>query len=382
MHKIYHFISERIHDMDLYVKFTEEKSTDEKSVHLHEDTERRLSESIREKKNIFLSGAPGVGKTYLLKRVLGDAIEILPEHLRSKSSFLFLIQHSEKSVYIEDYDETPSFRVLVNEISAGRRLTKGAFVATTKTYPVFKGFETILIPRHEPRALVRLVDDPTRPDVLEMARRAAGNIRQFLNQYENRGEDMDDFRGPKSIMHDILTGVNREFNEHALCEHGHMADIMHENYLATKQCDFYAIARSFSDADVFDEAMYTGGVWDIMYAYVNASIRVPTFYLGEPMRSANVRPGSGWTKYGNARQRQQKLRDISHRTSLGADELRLLRVYGEFKDFSKLMEYRITPQDFDVMNHICVNNRLKPRDVTMVKRRLRDEYERNGDVPT
>jgi len=365
--------------MDLYVKFTEEKST-EKCVTLHDDTERRLLEFIRERKNIFISGAPGVGKTYLLKRVLGDAIEVLPEHLRAKSSFLFLIQHSEKSVYIEDYDDTPAFRVLVNEVSAGRRLTKGAFVATTKTYPVFKGFETVFIPRHEPQALMRLVDDPSRSDVLDMARRALGNVRQFLNQCENRGDDMDDFRGPKVIMHDILTGVNREFNENAICEHGHMADIMHENYLATKQCDFVAIARSFSDADVFDEAMYREGTWNVMYAYVNASIRTPTFYLGEPMRSANVRPGSGWTKYGNARQRQQKLREISHRCSLGVDELRLLRVYGEFKHFSKLMEYRITPQDFDVMNHICINNRLKPRDVTMVKRRLRDEYERDGDV--
>ena len=62
---------------------------------------------------------------------------------------------------------------------------------------------------------------------LEAARE--NDIREFLNAYENHGDAIDDFRGPKQIMHDILTQKNLDFNANMLCEHGHMADIMCTN---------------------------------------------------------------------------------------------------------------------------------------------------------
>ena len=355
--------------MDAFIKIVEEKRSDPLTS-IHDDVEKRLAEHVRDGKNVFLCGASGVGKSFILQRVMNGAIELLPEHIRSKSGFLCLIQNSPKDVYVEDYEETPAMKILVKEVSEGRRLTRGAFVATTRAYPVFKGFENVLVSKHAPERMIRLVADG--PRALEAARGANGSIREFLNAYENHGDAIDDFRGPKQIMHDILTQTNLDFNANMLCEHGHMADIMCTNYLFSKNCSFVRIAHAFSEADIFDAAMYDG-CWDTMYAYVNSAISIPRSRLGEPVNATAIRPGAGWTKFGNMRQRRQKLHEIERRTGLCPDMLRLLHTYASFKNTSKLIEYALSPQDFDIMNHICFDKRLKTRDVTNVKKKLRDE---------
>jgi hypothetical protein len=48
--------------------------------------------------------------------------------------------------------------------------------------------------------------------------------------------------------------------------------------------------------------------------------------------------------------------------------------YAEKGDLSKLVEYKITPQDFDVINHLAVGSGLKSRDVTKIKKALNNEY--------
>jgi hypothetical protein len=60
---------------------------------------------------------------------------------------------------------------------------------------------------------------------------------------------------------------------------------------------------------------------------------------------------------------------------LGVEELCLLKKYAEKGDLSKLIEYKITPQDFDVINHLAVGNNLKARDVAKVKKALKNVYE-------
>ena len=57
--------------------------------------------------------------------------------------------------------------------------------------------------------------------------------------------------------------------------------------------------------------------------------------------------------------RAQRLAKIRERTGLGIDALNALCVQARFKNVSKIVEYGLTAQDFDVMNHICVGNRLK-----------------------
>jgi hypothetical protein len=56
---------------------------------------------------------------------------------------------------------------------------------------------------------------------------------------------------------------------------------------------------------------------------------------------------------------------------LGHDELSLIRQYAIAGNLNPLIEYKLEPLDFDVMNHLAVGNKLKPTDVTKVKKKLR-----------
>ena len=75
--------------------------------------------------------------------------------------------------------------------------------------------------------------------------------------------------------------------------------------------------------------------------------------------------------------RKQKFEEIKKksRLGLGVEELCLLKNYAEKGNLSQLIDYKITPQDFDVINHLAVGNNLKSRDVTKVKKALKNVYE-------
>jgi len=107
--------------------------------------------------------------------------------------------------------------------------------------------------------------------------------------------------------------------------------------------------------------------------YVTAGMAIPKLNMGEPIDADNIQPGSLWTKYGNFKMRQNKLRAIQsrHATKIGIDELSLIRRYAIAGNLSPLIEYKLEPLDFDVMNHLAVGNKLKPTDVTKVKKKLR-----------
>jgi hypothetical protein len=41
-----------------------------------------------------------------------------------------------------------------------------------------------------------------------------------------------------------------------------------------------------------------------------------------------------------------------------------------------MVEYNLSPQDFDVINHLAVGSKLKQRDVTKVKKALKNAIEK------
>ena len=54
-------------------------------------------------------------------------------------------------------------------------------------------------------------------------------------------------------------------------------------------------------------------------------------------------------------------------------EFMLLREYAQKGDVSKFKEYNLTPQDFDVMNHLGLQNKLKQREVTKIKKMIKED---------
>src|SRR6056300_560228 len=102
--------------MDSFIKIVEQKNkTDELVIH----TERieLIRRYMREGKNIFICGALGTGKTFILEKVLEGTnhVELLPEHMKSKSPFLSLVESTPKHIFIDGYD--PVFKPVVDRVS-------------------------------------------------------------------------------------------------------------------------------------------------------------------------------------------------------------------------------------------------------------------------
>ena len=362
--------------MDSFITIVEQKKEPPIDT-LHTKHIDLLKKYIQEKKNVFICGSSGVGKSYILNAVLNasNSVEITQEHLKSKSPFLTFIKGAAKHAFIEDYG--PEFKSLIEQVSDGRRLTRGSLVVTSLTMCMFANFETIFIPRHKPDKLLTLTKDRS-AQAENAALRCHGNIRDFFSYLEHNDEK-DVFKTPKEFIADVLTDPNFTKIPDKIHEHGHIWDIFQENYLDSKGVDYAKVARSFSDADLCDVHMYTTGDWNHIPYFIVHALAIPKAYLGKPLIKEKIRPGSCWTKYGNYKMRAQKVRDIQQRTGgkLDIDSLCLLKVYAENDNLEPMLNYGLTPQDFDVINHLAIGNHLKQRDVTRIKKALKNAIEQS-----
>jgi hypothetical protein len=359
--------------MDSFIKVVEQKNEAPVST-IHTQQIKKLEECLRDRKNVFICGSSGVGKTYVLNSVLNESnsLEIQKEHLKSKSPFLTFIKGAGKHTFVEDYDS--DFKGLIESVSDGEKLSRGSLVVTSVNMCFFPNFETIFIPRHKPEKLLTLVDD--RSTLVENAAiRSNGNIRDFFSYIEGYDEK-DIFKTPKEYIHDVLSDPSPIGIPSSIHEHGHIWDIFQENYLDSKGVDIVKTADSFSIADRYDCEMYSSGDWHLMPYFVLNAIVIPKSALGKPLVKDKIRPGSCWTKYGNYKMRSQKYREIQKRSeyNLSIEDLCVLKTYAENGDIKPMMDYGLTAQDFDVMNHLAVGNKLKQRDVTRVKKALKNAY--------
>ena len=361
--------------MDSFIKIVEQKKSPVVTT-IHTKQIDLIRRYINEGKNVFICGPIGVGKTFILNQVLEGTnnIELLPHHLKRDSHFLPFIKPSRKHVYIDSYDTV--FKHIIEQVSDGNKLTRGSLIVTTTTMCMFPNFETVMIPKYNAKVLMTLVEDRGN-DTYMAALRSEGNIRNFFTYMEGYDE-MDNFKSPKEFITDILTNSSPNEIRDSIPEHGHVWDIFQENYVDSKGVNILGCTDSFSMADVFDNCIYHSGNWHLMPYFVLYALTIPKSMIGEPLDKDKIRPGSCWTKLGNYKMRKQKFREI-HRKSrmgLGIEELCLLKKYAEKGDLEPLLHYKITPQDFDVINHLAVGNGLKSKDVTRVKKALKNAYDR------
>jgi hypothetical protein len=226
-----------------------------------------------------------------------------------------------------------------------------------------------LVPKRSPDVIASLA--PDNPHSCQAAVDCKGNIQNFFH-YLQHSDIKDVFKTSKEIMADILCTAGNFDLSSTIHEHGHACDVLHGNYLSSKNCDMAKIMESLSVADIYDIAMYKGN-WEYMPYYIVSGIATPKYYLGSEIHPDKIRPGSSWTKYGNYKMRQQKLKNIqcNHSTPLGIDELSVIRQYAATGNLDPLIEYKLNPVDFDVMNHLALDNKMKPNEVMRVKKKLR-----------
>jgi hypothetical protein len=360
--------------MDSFIKVVPQKKEPTVTT-IHTKQIELVRRYLAEGKNVFICGASGVGKSYILREALRNTqhVELQSEHLKSKSYFLPFIKSTNKNVFIDDYD--PIFKPIIAAVSDGTPLTRGSLLVTTTSMCMYPNFETVFIPKHKPETLLSLVENKDK--AYNAAVRSQGNIRNFFT-YLDGYDEMDVFKTPKEFITDILIDPNPVQIYDTISEHGHMWDIFQENYLDSVGVDSVKASRAFSDADYYDSHIYTSGNWNLMPYFVLNALTIPKTALGRPLVKERIRPGSCWTKYGNFRMRKQKFNEINKKSpcGLGIEELCLLKTYAEKGNLEPLLNYKITPQDFDVINHLAVGSSLKSRDVSKVKKALKNAYER------
>ena len=357
--------------MDSFIKIIEQKK-DEPITTIHTQRIETLQKYVRECKNVMICGGSGVGKSYVLNSVLNEinSVEILKEHLYSKSPFLKYIKGAPKHTFIENYDN--DFKKIIDRVSDGDKLTRGSLVVTSVNLRMYPNFEVIFIPKHKPDKLLKLVSE--RGDHITAAAEASnGNIRNFFS-YLDGGDTVDVFKTSKEFITDILCDDGPGIIYDRIDEHGHVWDVFQDNYLSSNNINYAAVSMSFSEADLIDNTMYSTGCWGLMPYFCLSAVVVPKSYMKQKLDRQNIKAGSCWTKYGNYRMRLKNFAEIRQKTHSGltVDHLCLLKKYAEKNQLEPMLEYGLTPQDFDVMNHLAVGNKLKQRDVTRVKKALKN----------
>jgi hypothetical protein len=356
--------------MDAFVKILPQKKDPTPTLHTKEI--QRLEECVKKGLNVFLCGSSGVGKTFILEKVLNNSnsIEIHSELFQRKSTFLDLIGETSFHIFIDGYDvNVYGHRQLMERINSKKEpLTTGSVVFVSNSVHIIPGFELIVVPKRTADEIASL--EPGNPRSRLAADKCNGNIRDFYH-YINKSDEKDVFKTSKDILIEVLCRRGSFNISQTIHERGHVIDVIHGNYLRSKGSNVEVISESLSLADVYDAEIYKGE-WDCVPYYTASGIAVPKYYLGELLKPEEIQPGSTWTKYGNYKMRLQKIQNIQHRntTKIGIEELQILREYAKAGDFEKCLKYKLEPGDFDVMNHLALHNKIKTNEVMKVKKKM------------
>lgn len=360
--------------MDAFVKIITQKKIIDNT--LHQKEIELLKKYLDDGENVFICGAAGVGKSYVLNAVLDESNSIDIDPINKLHHEL---ADSSAHVFIDDYRHDNTIqRQIVEQVSDGLKISKGSLVVCSSNVLLLPNFKTILIPKRSPDLISTL--QAGNPMAVQAAEMCNGNIHNFFD-YINRSDKKDVFINPKDFAIIALCTTNPLNSSDAMSEHGHIWGMIHENYVDSSKADITRISASMSDADLHDMNIYKGN-WYSMPFFIDTALKIPRLYLNGTLNENTLRPGSFWTKYGNYKMRYQKYRDISMRAN-GAthQELTLLREYARSGNVDIYTSYNLDAQDFDVINHLALSNKLKPREVSQIKKKIKESTKHN-DKPT
>ena len=357
--------------MDAFVKIHKQKKVE--SISLHDREIKEITSLIENGKNVFICGAAGVGKTYILNKILDESnsIELYDEVLCKKDMFLSTIKNSNMYAYIDDYESDTAYKSIIETVCEGGSITKKSLIVTSKNVHMLPNFKLVFIPKRKPETIQWL--NKKHPRTKIASEKCKGNIGNYFS-YLEFDDDKDIFKTPKEIIEDFFCKPGNIDIEETVHEHGHVWGSVHENYLGSDTDHYDKIMDSLVIADQYDSELYKGE-WECMPYFVLHAIKLPKLYMKNLLIKEDIRPGSAWTKYGNQKMREQKVRSIQVRsnTRMKHHEFMLLKEYAKQGDVSKFKEYKLTPQDFDVMNHLALQNKLKQREVTKIKKMIKED---------
>lgn len=326
--------------------------------------------SLIETNNSFcVYGSIGVGKTFLL------------EHVLSGINYIELSSESLKSNFLERIKNT-HVHILADDLEITEPLSLGSTILVSN-----KPVENFNCMKIEPLSLGDLVLIGTRRfpkvdknHVTKCAIDSKGDVRYFLYSLENYTGQRDLFRSPRDFVYDLICSDGdiepRDYLGKSVCEHGYSWGIIHENYIDTPNLDnMEQIAEYMSYADIKDVDIYNGHCHtDIFSLY---GIILPAISIDHRLTRDAMRPGSAWTKFNNYKMRFRRYQSMTNRkirADVDVDSLMVISQYCKSNPngvLDLLNSYGFESADIDMMNHISLTNKIKPRILQSIKNKLK-----------
>lgn len=316
-------------------------------------------------------GRSGIGKTYMVDHELPDHVHVDHAVLKSKQmtiDFFERLKYTDAAVIIDDWEGLADL-IGVREITGP--VSQGPLVIIAQT-AVKLTPDTILyeLPVMTPDQIEKLA--PTHPKAKDLAVSCRGDVRFFLRSLTHASDAPDAFKTSREIVTDlVMCPKPSKYLETTLHEHGYVWNMVQENYVDTKGITIETcaeITESMSIADMYDTKIYADGVWETLMPYfVLTGCVTPCHLMNQKLNPVRMRAGAMWTKFQNVCMRRKKI----HETGLSHDELQTVRAYVEHGDYRLLDEYKLDAASIDVMNHIVIGQKLKPKAVEQAKKHVR-----------
>lgn len=356
--------------MDSIVNITRQKKN---AILGRESFMRTMRSILDDKKVVCVYGSPGIGKTCAVMKALEDEsyIELTADMFKC----LDTITESNSHVLIDDIDtDTIAWTTLLTR----GKLSKGSTIYITNGVKGIETFDCIHLEHLEKEHQIKLSYDrfPT-VDPVDAIRRANGNLKNLFS-YLDGWDEKDVFMSPKDVIHDLLCKSDMNVSDYigrVVEEHGYSSGVLHENYTDARGADHIRIADDLSTADVYDNMVYQGN-WELLPYFCHHGIVAPALNINHGLTREAVRPGSSWTKFNNFKMRNNKVKAIMGRCrDLTIDKLQYIRekcMKDPDGSIETLVYYKFIPQDLDVINHLGMLTKIKPRVIKKLKKGLSD----------
>jgi len=345
--------------MDKFVTISRQKESEE--ITGRESQLEYIKSLLDSNKSFCIWGSTGVGKTFLIKHAL-----IGVQYIDLSSDF-FKIERI-KDTYTH---------VLADGMPVSEPLSLGSTIVVSDN-PI-ENFECIKL---EPLSIEDMISIGLKKkfsgtEIHEHAIVSRGDIRVFLFRLNNFVDKRDVFKSPKDFVYDLLCkGGDLDPHDYIgkpVMEHGYSWGIVHENYLDSSMSDMVSIADMMSLADIKDEDIYSGQGHNNIFSLFG--ILLPAININHSLKREDMRPGSAWTKFNNYKMRHRRYQALSCRKGLkvDVDSLMIISQYCKGKtDVIPMLEYYgFESADIDMMNHISLINKIKPRVLQNIKNRLK-----------